>query len=469
MRQLFKQQLSLNIPANQELIGKLNTRDDIDKLIEGLSAIFDNQRLRDQMIKKIQNTLNLSSTLGREGMNYWTMFVFGVVRVALNIDYDRLQNLVNNHIDLRRIVGLGDLDSHHQYGLTALKTNLRLFTPELLEEINTLTVAYGRQLIHPYSKQTKLSARADSYVAETNVHFPTDISLLYDATRKIIELVGKLSRDQKKSGWRQYKHNRNILKKLMHKARASKKRSSEYTLSAYHKYIDIAQALIDKAQAQLSVLTNAGHAEIDHYLDCANKLIDQIDRRVIKGETIPHNDKIFSVFEPHTEWISKGKAGVPVEFGIKLAIVQDQNQFILHHHVMENQQDVDIAVDLAHAIEKKYGKIDSISFDRGFWSPANDAALREMIRQVVLPKKGYRNQERLVIEEEKEFKKLRKKHSAIESGIHALEAHGLDKIPDNGIDGYKRYVAFGIVGYNIHRLGSLLMHKQKAAERRHAA
>ena len=70
------------------------------------------------------------------------------------------------------------------------------------------------------------------------------------------------------------------------------------------------------------------------------------------GETNNHEEKIFSIFEPHTEWVSKGKAGVPVELGVKLAIVQDQHQFILHHHVMQQQQDFHIAQDLVRAIEE---------------------------------------------------------------------------------------------------------------------
>ena len=209
--------------------------------------------------------------------------------------------------------------------------------------------------------------------------------------------------------------------------------------------------------------------EIEQYQQYAKTFIDQIERRVIKGETINHEEKIFSIFEPHTEWVSKGKAGVPVELGVKLAIVQDQHQFILHHHVMQQQQDVHIAQDLVRAIEEKYGTIDSMSLDRGFWSVENEAALKERVRKVVMPKKGYKNQERQAIEDEKEFTKLRHQHSAVESGINALQEHGLKKVPDHGVEGYKRYVAFGIVGYNIHRLGAIALARHYRALRKQAA
>jgi len=475
MRQLFQQQLTLTAFTEKELIGKLHTRDDIDKIVLGFNEILKTPLLRTSILEKLQKTLDLPSELGREGMDYWRIFVFGATRVALDADYDRLQNLVNNHAALRRIAGHGDLDGHKHYSLTTLKDNIRLLTADVLDEINTVIVTHGQNIIHPYSTHNSLNCRGDSYVAKTNVHYPTDINLLYDAVRKIIEMVAQACNANNIAGTRQYKHNRAALKALMHRARKSKKaKNAEVTKSAHQTYIDFAQQLLEKAQAQLTQMEAAGilllqQQELERYQSYAATFIDQINRRVMLNETIPHQEKLFSIFEPHTEWVSKGKAGVPVEFGIKLAVVQDQHQFILHHHVMENQQDVNVAVEVANAVRQKYGEIDSMSFDRGFWSPDNEVELNTIIRKVVIPKKGYRNQARQAIEGEKEFKKLRHKHSAVESGINALQVHGLEKVPDRGIDGYKRYISLGVVGYNIHRLGSILMQKQNKAERKRAA
>ena len=220
-----------------ELIGHHHTRDDIDKLIMGYNTILNTPILRDAIINILSSSLNLSNNTGRQGMDYWSMFVFGSVRVALDIDYDRLQNLVNNHASLRRVVGLGDLDGHKQYGLTALKDNIGLISEDLLDNINTLIVKEGQTLVHPYSQNTQLNCRADSYVAMTDVHFPTDISLLFDAVRKVIELVAKLCKSNNIKGYRQYKQNRNKLKKLMHKARNSKKRKEAQTKVSHQEYI----------------------------------------------------------------------------------------------------------------------------------------------------------------------------------------------------------------------------------------
>lgn len=474
MRQSFKQQLTLSAITTNDIIGRHHSRDDIDKLTMGYNVILQNPSLRDAIIDVLVSGLNLSADAGREGMDYWTMFVFGSARVALDMDYDRLQNLVNNHAALRKVVGHGDLDGHQQYGLTTLKDNIRLITEDMLAQINTLIVKEGQAFIHPYSKNTTLNCRADSYVAMTDVHFPTDISLLFDAVRKVIELVAQLCKTNNIKGYRQYKQNRDKLKKLMHKARNSKKRKEAETKAAHQAYIDCAVEQLTKAQTQLELLKSSSvlfiqQGEIEQYQQYAKTFIDQIERRVIKGETINHEEKVFSIFEPHTEWVCKGKAGVPVELGVKLAVVQDQHQFILHHHVMQDQQDVHIAKELVSAVEEKYGTIDSMSLDRGFWSAENEAALKERVRKVVMPKKGYKNQERQAIEDEKEFTKLRHQHSAVESGINALQEHGLKKVPDHGIEGYKRYIAFGIVGYNIHRLGTITLARHYRALRKQAA
>ena len=76
---------------------------------------------------------------------------------------------------------------------------------------------------------------------------------------------------------------------------------------------------------------------MQRFIDHGWRQIDQIRRRVIEDERIPHEEKVFSVFEEHTEWVSKGKAGVPVELGLRVCVLEDQFGFILHHRVMEQQ------------------------------------------------------------------------------------------------------------------------------------
>ena len=100
------------------------------------------------------------------------------------------------------------------------------------------------------------------------------------------------------------------------------------------------------------------------------------------------------------------------------------------------------------------------SFDKGFHSPENQRVLPEKLDLVALPRKGRLSQKTRALEESEAFRTARRKHSAVESAINALEVHGLDRCPDHGIEGFKRYVALAVVARNIHRIGALLKQQE---------
>jgi hypothetical protein len=184
------------------------------------------------------------------------------------------------------------------------------------------------------------------------------------------------------------------------------------------------------------------------------------------GEVIPHAEKVFSIFEPHTEWICKGKAGVPVELGVRVCVLEDQHQFILHHQVMEKKTDDQVAVSMVEEAQKRFPNVTTCSFDKGFHSPVNQVALSERLAMVALPRKGRLSRDAQAIEQSDAFLAARRKHSAVESAINALEVHGLDRCPDHGIDGLKRYVAMAVLARNIHRIGDILKQQEQKREKR---
>jgi len=137
-------------------------------------------------------------------------------------------------------------------------------------------------------------------------------------------------------------------------------------------------------------------AQLVKYKNYVAKFTDQLERRLLKGETIPAEEKIFSIFEEHTEWLTKGKLNKKVELGHLLLITSDQHQFIVDYKVLEKQRDASQVSNLCERIKKYYPaeKIKSHSFDKGFWSKDNLATLQGAgIAQVVLPKKGRHNKE----------------------------------------------------------------------------
>ncbi len=201
--------------------------------------------------------------------------------------------------------------------------------------------------------------------------------------------------------------------------------------------------------------------EIESYIAHADRQMDQIRRRVIGGEIIPHHEKVFSVFENHTEWIRKGKAGVPVELGLRVCILEDQYGFILHHHVMEHQTDDQVAFFMVEKAKVRFPALNQCSFDKGFHTLQNQLKLKMLLDEVILPKKGRLSHEQKLHESRHEFIQARHQHSAVESAINALEVHGLDVCPDRAPDGYKRYVALAIVSRNIQKLGAVIRDRQR--------
>ena len=328
-------------------------------------------------------------------------------------------------------------------------------------------------------------ARGDSFVVETNIHFPADTSQLFDAIRKVIELTAKLSIQQGSMEWRQYRHiirsikrELRVVQKLNHstsKNAEKKGKAVEEIKKAYQNYVGSVEYQLVRAMKTVDELGADNpllSSKIYSYMSHAEIQIDQIHRRIFMNEKIPHEEKVFSVFEPHTEWISKGKKKTPVEFGLKVCIVQDQFQFILHHQVMEHITDSEIAVSIVKETKSRFSNLRSISLDKGFHSPKNQAELRELVDIAVVSKKGKLSESDKARESDPEFKRLRKQHSAVESGINALEVHGLDRCLEHGIDGFKRYVALGVLAYNIHRFGALLMKqdlKRQMREQKRAA
>ncbi len=301
--------------------------------------------------------------------------------------------------------------------------------------------------------------------------------------RKVIFLIGELCEKEGLSDWRQYQYNYKSLNKLMRKAQnkkrgharseESKEKKEQEIKEAHQNYISAAQCFLEKAKATLLKINNSellievNKGIVERFMKHADRQITQIERRVILGKAIPHEEKVFSIFEPHTEWVVKGKAGVPVELGLNVCILEDQYQFILYHQVMEKQSDKQVAVPMIKEAKKRFPNLRQVRYDKGFHSPSNQEELKKEIENVILPRKGKLSKKAQELENETKFLKARRQHSAVESVINALEVHGLDYCPDHGIKGFKTYVALAIVGYNIGRIGAILkLKEQKIAERK---
>lgn len=474
MRQVINQQLAFGQVDISKIKFDPKSRDDIPKILRGLQHIYITPLLRAAIFELLEKEVspNVNKNNGRPGMELWSILVLGVLRLDLNADYDRIHSLSNSHRELRQMLGHSDFYDETYYNLQTLKDNVSLLNEDLLVKINDIVVNGGHLLVGKKSDGEALHGRCDSFVVETNVHYPTDTNLLLDAMRKALFLSADLCSKYDIADLRQYKYNFKQLKythRHIQKVRRGRVQVEKIT-AAHEDYLRLATkqlwkiklVLIDIEKCRdLSITDSIIINDIYRYVEHANRQIDQIERRVIHGEIIPHSEKVFSIFEPHTEWISKGKAGVPVEFGVRVCILEDQHQFILHHRIMEKETDNKVAVAMVMESQKRFPLLNTVSYDKGFHSPENQEQLSKILDVVALPRKGKLSKASKEIEGTEEFRRARKKHSAVESAINGLEVHGLDCCPDHGIGGFRRYVALAVVARNIHRIGDILYKREQ--------
>jgi len=313
------------------------SRDDIPQILRGLQHLYTTPEVRAEVFAILEELVPERSTEtgpekvdvenGRPGMSQWNLLVLGVLRLGLNADYDRIRELANEHKTIRQFLGHSGWDDDTSYGLQTLRDNLTRFTPEVLDRINQVVVRAGHRALKK-SLEDGLVGRCDSFVVETDVHYPTDTNLLLDAIRKVIGLSAELAAANDRTEWRQH---------------------------AYH-----------------------------------------------------------------------------------------QRQF---------KQD-------------RFPRLHAVSMDKGFHSPSNQTALRQLVDTVVLPKKGRCNRAEAEREADPTFAALRRTHAAVESAINALEVHGLDRCRDHGIDGFRRYVGLAVLARNIQHVGAILRRQERDAEKR---
>lgn len=478
MRKRFEQQYSLDrlkiedtpIPT-QKRSGKL------PELCAALKEIFTspemNAKIFDILEKKISSG---KQNTGRPGMDLWQIFVLAQVRLCMNISYDELYDLSNHHTMIRQIMGVESDFGHDKvkFSYRSIIDNVDLLDDQMVKEINDVIVEFGHEVFKK-KEDTALRLKTDSFIVESNVHFPTDYNLLWDSARKSIDMVNKFQEKYHLEGWRKIKNWRKDLKNKMRalgKASASGGKGKQERLkTSARTYLSKAKALYQKLEnskdsfPQLDIVDIVIFIELERFLELLQKHIDLLERRIIKGENIAHNEKMFSIFEDYTEWITKGKMHPNVELGKNTAITTDQYHLIVDYRIMDHQADSEIVKDIAEEITMHH-KVGSWSFDKGFWHKDNKAFLSDKIEKVIMPKKGKCNKIEAEEEQKPLFKKLRNKHSAVESNINELEHRGLNRCPDKGYMHFKRYVGLAICAYNLRRIGAELISQEiKAREK----
>ena len=306
-------------------------------------------------------------------MDLWHILVLGVVRHVFNFDWDALVMEANYNSLVRMVLGVhptGFLDYKDTttFCYQTIRDNVKHLDEDLLRKINLLLVNAGHGLVQK-EKDAPLYLKTDSFVAERNVHTPSDLGLMWDSLRKSLDMVQKLASESGLTGWRKVSDIKKTFKKLQRRTAQAVRncKDDKKKVQSVKEYLESAQKIIDRIQdvvngvdatkESLNKKAKKAFEELKKYHAYMVMFSDQIRRRLIDGEIIPHIEKIFSIFEEDVEWITKGKSNKPVELGHLELITTDQYQFIVDYHTMYKEKDAPQVPDLCKRLKTNFGDV----------------------------------------------------------------------------------------------------------------
>ena len=274
----------------------------------------------------------------------------------------------------------------------------------------------------------------DTTAVETNIHYPTDSSLLWDSYRTLSRILKSVQTDLAQMGMRHRFHVKKAKKLHQYISRnAGKKNKSvnRKSKTMYKTFIERVRQIVEVAQraelvlrSRFDTIWNAAADELARYTPIAVKIIDQAHRRIFDGEKVPSNEKVYSLFEEHTELLIRGKAGKPIEFGHKVLIAETKEKLIIHYDAYGRQPaDKDLVDETLEAHTNVFGEMPGVfATDKGFYeSMKKIEELEKKIDTVSMAKKGRRTQAQTEREHSEAFRDGQRFRAGSEGTISVLK------------------------------------------------
>ena len=338
----------------------------------------------------------------------------------------------------------------------------RQLGPEAIGQLHRRTVEIARE------KQvlTGRRMRVDTTVVETNIHYPTDSTLMGDGVRVLTRVMKKAAAAAGKAGVRFRDRTRSVKRSILeivYAARNKSEKGQEKMKAGYRKLLEATSRVVGQAKQFSATVTGKAKQQLDEMIPRVQQVMKQARARVLDGNTRADN-KILSMFEPDTEVIRKGKASKPTEFGKMVKIQEAENQIVTHFEVFDRRpSDSDL---LTPSIEKHQELLDRVpdlvAADAGFFSAANEAAARKLgVKQVAVPSRSTKSEKRKQEQKKPWFKKAQKWRTGCEGRISVLKRrHGLNRSRYRGTPGMNRWVGLGVMADNIINIGIHLASKR---------
>jgi IS5 family transposase len=417
-----------------------------------------------------------SRTRGRRGTPAEVVLRLLLLKHLRNWSYAILEREVRANLVYRQFTRVGAEKVPDAKTLGKLGVALG---PEIIAKIHqrVVAIAQERQIVQGRR------LRVDTTVVETDIHYPTDSSLLGDGVRVLTRTMKRIAKLAGAAGAKLRDRTRAVRYRLVEIGRATRsrteqgqqrlKRAYEKLLSATGRVVGQAKRFAREVAAGIkraaSILDQALLLASRRYLETmiprVQQVIGQTRARVLKGNA-RFAGKIVSLFEPHTEVIRKGKAAKPTEFGKMVKVQEAEQQIITHYDVYdERPSDAELLIPSLEAHRRQLGRAPRlVSADAAFFSAKNEAAAHAMgVERVSIPNRSTKSPERKSLEKKRWFRNGQKWRTGSEGRISLLKRrHGLNRCRYKGPLGMKRWVGLGVIGDNLINIGRALAASAKA-------
>lgn len=421
--------------------------------------ILDDEEIIDTVYEALRRRHPQSATRGRMGTPAEIVIRLMVLKHVRGWSYETLEREVRANMVYRMFTRTG------AEKVPDAKTMGRLgqaLGPEVVQAVHKRLV--GIAVEKKVVAGRKL--RVDTTVVETNIHYPTDSSLLGDGVRVLTRTMHRLSTAVKGTGEKIRNRMRSASRRVMEIARASRSRgkgAEEKRQRAYQRLLTItgqvvrqAQRLSDEVKKWRTERVQRLRQELDRMTGLVRQVMKQTKVRVF-GDDTHFSEKIVSIFEPQTEVIRKGKASKPTEFGKMVKIQEAENQIITSYEVYEKKpNDSDLLVKAVEEHQERLGKIpDLVAADAAFHSSTQKSAIEKMgVKRISVPNRPTKNPVIRRLQKTRWFRKGQEWRTGCEGRISVLKRrHGLDRCRYRGQDGMKRWVGFGVIADNLINIG----------------
>jgi IS5 family transposase len=436
-----------------------------DRALEDEALLLIIQRELAKRIKK-------SKTRGRPGTTAEVVLRMMLLKHFREWSFEDLTREVRANLVYREFtrIGGGKVPDDKTMGRLA-----RQLGPEAVEQLHrrVVEIAVEKKLA------TGRKLRVDTTVVETNIHYPTDSSLLGDGVRALTRVMKKVGEISGQVGTVLRDRTRSIKLKVLAIARASRNKTESGKPKMKRAYVSLLEATVrvvgqaKKFSQEITGGVKRGNRQLlgkakrqlDEMIPRVQQVLRQTRERVLQGNTRA-DGKLVSVFEPETEVIRKGKANKPTEFGKLVKIQEAENQLITSYEVLEKRPaDSTLLIPSVEQHIELFGRApDAAAADPGFFSAANEAAAEQLgVKRVSIPSNGTPGKQRKEKQKKRWFKKLQKWRTGCEGRISVLKRrHGLRRSRYKGLGGMKRWVGLGVIADNLIHIGDHMAAKRKA-------